>query len=137
MKTKGCLLFDIDNDKDLDLYIVAGSLELNYSPNIYQDHLYINDGKGNFKEKDLPTSNSSGSCVRAADFDADGDLDLFVGGRVVPGAYPTPAESYLFQNNNGQLMDVTDAASTGLKETWNDHRRLTERTIMTTTENLI
>ncbi len=113
---EGLLLFDIDNDKDLDLYIVAGSLELNYSPAIYQDHLYINDGSGNFKEKDLPASIQADRACVLPIFDADGDLDLFVGGRVVPGAYPTPPESYLFQNNNGTLTDVTDSAAPGLKK---------------------
>lgn len=114
---EGLLLFDVDNDKDLDLYTVGGSIEPGTSMNIFQDHLYINDGKGNFKATDLPNTNSSGSCVRAADFDRDGDLDLFVGGRVVPGGYPMPAESYLFQNDKGRLTDVTDQIAPGLKKT--------------------
>ncbi|MBS1505474.1 MAG: VCBS repeat-containing protein [Bacteroidetes bacterium] len=114
---EGLLLFDVDNDQDLDLYTVGGSIEPGTSMNIFQDHLYINDGKGNFKATDLPNTNSSGSCVRAADFDRDGDLDLFVGGRVVPGGYPMPAESYLFQNEKGKLTDVTDQLAPGLKKT--------------------
>jgi hypothetical protein len=119
----GVLLFDADSDGDLDLYAVHGSTEFGKNEAIYQDSLYLNDGKGNFRAspKALPNTMSSGSCVIATDFDHDGDLDLFIGGRVVPQRYPEPARSYLLRNDSrpGQpdqvrFTDVTDQLTPGL-----------------------
>lgn len=105
----GVLLFDADNDGDPDLYCVCGSYEFApYDPTA-QDKLYINDGKGYFQRKAdaLPQDFVNGSCVRAADYDQDGDLDLFVGGRSVSGAYPSSPQSYIFENRQGRFADVT------------------------------
>lgn len=106
---EGLLLFDADHDGDLDLYCVSGSYEGEAREPHYQDRLYVNDGSGNFKldAEALPETLSSGSCVRAADIDGDGDLDLFVAGRVVPGAWPMPAESYLLRNDGGKFTNIT------------------------------
>jgi len=97
----GVLLFDADMDGDNDLYITSGDTEQASNAPIYQDRFFINDGKGNFSlaQNALPTETTSGSCVVAADYDRDGDLDLFIGGRVTPGKYPMPAESFLLRND--------------------------------------
>ncbi len=110
---EGILLFDADGDGDLDLYICSGGYENAANSDAYQDRLYINDGKGNFTldSTALPKNFGSKFCVRAADYDHDGDLDLFVSGRVEPGKYPQPVSSFIYRNDskNGKIKftDVT------------------------------
>jgi enediyne biosynthesis protein E4 len=95
------LFVDVDNDKDRDLYIVSGGNQYPEGHPFLADRLYLNDGTGNFRKSDglLPALALNGSVVRAADFDADGDADLFVGTRNIPGNYGVNPGSYILSND--------------------------------------
>ena len=114
----GVLLFDADGDHDLDLYVVSGGSSFPADSPQYQDRLYYNDGLGNFTQDQsaLPILTASGSCVTASDYDQDGDLDLFIGGRIVPGQYPLPPASYLLQNNQGNFTNITSGDAPELSQ---------------------
>jgi len=94
--------FDADGDGDLDLYVVkGGNQEFTGSP-ILADRLLINDGRGHFEHSlpgMLPLIMQNSSCVRPADFDGDGDMDLFLGIRSIPGAYGISPEQFLLEND--------------------------------------
>ena len=101
--------FDIDNDGDQDLYVVSGGNAFPQQNKMYQDRVYLNDGMGGFQKSTthLPKFKDSGACIRPFDYDKDGDLDAFVGGRHVPWDYPSPAISRLLINERGKLVDGT------------------------------
>lgn len=108
--------FDADGDKDEDLYIVRGGNELLTGNPSLNDLLLINDGKGRFSKADLPLMSHNGSCVRPGDFDEDGDIDLFVGSRSVPGSYGVSPVQYLLENDgHGHFKDVTNERIPGIK----------------------
>jgi len=111
------VFFDADGDHDPDLYVGSGGYEFSENDPALQDRLYLNDGKGNFvKNKNaLPSMISSTGGVRFADIDNDGDLDLFAGGRVVPGKYPVSPRSYILKNDGkGYFTDITGTVAPDL-----------------------
>ncbi|GAB3891141.1 VCBS repeat-containing protein [Spirosoma agri] len=124
------VLFDADKDNDLDLYVVSGSNEFGAEADELLDRLYINDGEGAFtrSESGLPNLRASGSCVTAADYDQDGDIDLFVGSRMIPGQYGVNPASYLltndgtgnFKNYTKRILPDVDQLGMVTSATWAD-----------------
>ena len=114
---EGIAFFDLENDGDMDMYLVSGSNEFKPEDNLYYDRLLINNGSGGFSlAKDrMPTIKASGSVVITCDYDQDGFTDLFIGGRTPFSQYPKSEYSYLLKNENGYLKDVTNAIAPELK----------------------
>ncbi len=121
MEDGGSLFFDVDNDGDQDLYIVSGGFEKKLNPKQHTDRLYLNDGSGNFSKAvgSLPDFLVSGSCVKGADYDQDGDIDLFIGGLISPWEYPKPVSSYILRNDsksgNVKLANVSSEVAPHLE----------------------
>ncbi len=104
------VFFDADQDGDQDLYVVSGGSDFADQDQALQDRLYLNNDKGDFilAKGNLPEMLTSGSAVSVADIDQDGDQDLFVGGRLIPGRYPLAPRSYVLENDGaGNFTDIT------------------------------
>lgn len=109
---------DIDNDGDLDLYVVSGGNDFVQQDEYLMDRIYLNDGKGVFYRMKVFLPQTNGSSVAAHDFNQDGYVDFFVGARSIPGGYGLSPVSFIIKNNGdgtmepfwqGQLGMVTDA----------------------------
>ena len=105
----GALFFDANGDGAVDLYVSGGGNEYNANAPELADRLYLNDGSGNYSKAAgaIPNNRISSSSVCGGDFDQDGDIDLFVCGRQVPGKYGISARSVLLENNQGRFKDVS------------------------------
>ncbi len=115
---EGSVLFDADGDGDLDLLITYGGMRFSDTSEYYQPRLYLNDGKGNFvlsPNAIPPNVRTIAGCVAVADYDGDGDLDVFIGGRVSK-EYPLSPNSYILQNNKGVFTDVTNKVCPALSK---------------------
>ncbi len=137
--------FDADGDGDEDLYLVRGGNEIPAGNPLLSDRLLMNDGKGGFTPAEpgaLPDLKHNGSCARPADFDGDGDTDLFVGSRSLPGAYGwTPFQFLLENNGQGHFKDVTGERTEGLRiagmvtdAVWTDYDRDNDPDLVVTGE---
>jgi hypothetical protein len=110
------LFTDVNGDGFQDLYVVSGGNAYPKNDFHYTDRLYLNNGSGGFnKGAILKADRVSGSVVKAADYDGDGDLDMFIGGRHLPHQYPYPTTSSLLINDNGQLKNLTQELANELK----------------------
>jgi len=123
--------FDADGDEDQDLYIVRGGNEMATGDLLLTDLLLLNNSNGTFSKGKLPFVSHNGSCVRPCDFDNDGDIDLFIGSRSVPGGYGLAPYQFMLENDGkGHFRDVTDIRMAGLKNIgmvtdaiWTDYDR--------------
>ena len=115
---QAAVFLDADSDGYLDLFVASGGAAGIAGHEVYRDRLYLGDGRGQLRdatESSLPSTRTSSSAVVAADFDQDGDLDLFVGSRAIPGQYPRAAPSRLLINRAGIFEDRSEDRAPALR----------------------
>ncbi|MEQ6122943.1 VCBS repeat-containing protein [Pseudotenacibaculum sp. MALMAid0570] len=111
------LFFDADGDSDIDLFVSSGGYEVTKDDSLLEDRIYINDGKGNFtRSNKFPKIYSNTKAVAVTDYDKDGDIDIFIGGRVTHGKYPLNDPSFLLENQNGKFINVTRENINGIED---------------------
>jgi len=113
------LIFDAAGGGAGDLLVTKSGSSLPADAADYQPRLFLNDGRGGLRPAApgaLPPFPVSVGATAAADFDRSGRLGLFLGGRVVPGQYPTAPRSALWANRGGRFEDVTLQVAPGLRE---------------------
>lgn len=109
----GAIFVDANHDGLLDLYVASGGVECDPGDELLRDRLYFNHGGGEFKpapEDTLPDIRESSGVVAAADVDRDGDLEIFIGTRSIPGDYPAPPRSVLLRRNGARYISAADMA---------------------------
>ncbi|MFS4416005.1 VCBS repeat-containing protein [Maribacter sp. 2307ULW6-5] len=106
--------FDLENDGDLDLYVMSGGNELTEGHPNLEDRIYVNDGLGNFERLAIPLIKTNGGSVAAADFDGNGLDDLFIGNRSIPGGYGLSPYSYILKNDGNGKFSVQQQERLGM-----------------------
>lgn len=115
----GAVFFDVNGDEALDLFVSVGGVRPNQGDRLLDDRLYLNDGHGGFTLADESVLGSDGEATGAiavADIDADGDLDVFVGGRFTPGEWPKTPKSFLYENQGGKLVAAANKWAPGIDD---------------------
>jgi hypothetical protein len=113
------VMFDANGDGYPDLLVAGGSSEFDPTSSFYRPRLYLNDGKGNLKLDSVsfsPLIRTPAKSIAVADMDGDGDMDIFIGGRVILGTYPVPPRSYILRNDHGKFTDVTSSVCPALED---------------------
>lgn len=108
------IALDIDNDNDLDLYVMSGGNENAENSDLLEDRIYINDGKALFRRLPLDLIKTNGGSVSASDFNKDGHIDLFIGGRSIPGNYGLSPFSFILKNNGKGQFNIVKKIRMGM-----------------------